>query len=188
MNKKQARLLIKDQIKLLDKATLISGSKLICQKVAKIIQDSNSICIYNALPNEVCTQYLIDFFKNKCKVYMPVVVGDNIELVLLKEDTQFKEGMWGIQEPIGKKYLPQNVKLDVCITPLLGFDKFCNRLGKGKGFYDRFFALNPNCYKIGLALECQKLATIQSEDFDIAMDCIVTEQGVYYNENNQRKI
>lgn len=139
-----------------------------------------SVCIYNALQSEVATESIIDLCLQNCNVYLPVVQNDDILLVKIDKNTEYRKGAWGIFEPIGQKILPQEIALDICITPLLAFDKMCNRLGKGKGYYDRFFA-NNNCKKIGLAYECQHLENFEKENTDIQMDCVVTQQEIYTN-------
>lgn len=75
-------------------------------------------------------------------------------------------------------------KYDVVIVPVLGFDKKCNRLGTGGGFYDKFLASQPKALKIGLAYEAGKVPKIPAEPTDIAMDIIVTEKRIYRRKAN----
>ncbi|MEG1609150.1 MAG: 5-formyltetrahydrofolate cyclo-ligase, partial [Clostridia bacterium] len=142
-----------------------------------------SVCVYNALPSEVATNAIIDYYLSKCNVYLPVVVGDDIMLVRIDKDTQYSVGKWGIIEPCGQRLLPCDVQLNLCITPLLGFDNQLNRIGKGKGFYDRFFE-KTNCLKVAIAYECQRLENFEVDSFDKKMDCVITQQGIYKNESN----
>jgi 5-formyltetrahydrofolate cyclo-ligase len=68
---------------------------------------------------------------------------------------------------------------DALLVPLVGFDRKGNRIGYGRGFYDRALAnlhgkgLRPHL--IGLAFACQEVATIAGEPHDIALDSVVTE-------------
>lgn len=73
----------------------------------------------------------------------------------------------------------KSVKLDYCVTPLLGFNSAGYRIGYGKGCYDKFFAHNADVYKIGLAFECQR-AEFTPDENDVPLDCCVTEQNVIY--------
>ena len=65
-----------------------------------------------------------------------------------------------------------NRKKQLCFVPVLAVDKHGNRLGKGKGYYDRFFAKFPNCKKVAVAFKEQVLDEIVTESHDIKMDKI----------------
>ena len=67
---------------------------------------------------------------------------------------------------------------DIVVVPLLAFDRDCNRLGFGGGWYDRFLAALPNATKVGLAYDLQRTDSISAEPHDIALDMVVTETGV----------
>lgn len=75
--------------------------------------------------------------------------------------------------------------LDLLLVPLVGFDDACNRIGMGGGFYDRTLAYlrgrrhwrRPRL--IGVAHECQRVERIDPRPWDIPLDAVVTEQGVY---------
>ena len=67
---------------------------------------------------------------------------------------------------------------DVILVPLVAFDNKCNRLGHGKGYYDRFLT-NKKGLKIGLAYEIQRFDDIPTEKNDIKLDYIITESNIY---------
>lgn len=131
-----------------------------------------SICIYNSLPSEVNTKRLIEEFSKTKEVYLPVVEGDDILLVKVDKDTRYEEAKWGISEPVGKRLKPEDVNPEITITPLLGADVNLNRLGKGKGFYDRYFQ-KVNTYKIGLAFYEQLEENIPCDEWDKKLDMLV---------------
>lgn len=84
-------------------------------------------------------------------------------------------GRFGILEPSpAAPTLPLN-QLDFVLVPGVAFDASGNRLGRGKGFYDRLLAQTTNaCIKCGVALEEQLVAAIPSESHDISMNFILT--------------
>ena len=85
---------------------------------------------------------------------------------------------FGIPEPSGtqKSYVP-----DIVLVPLLAFDIKKNRLGYGKGFYDRYLnnliKLNKKVEAIGVAFSFQKYKNIPTSNFDFQLSKIFTEKG-----------
>ena len=136
-----------------------------------------SICIYNSIASEVDTKALIEYFCNMREVYLPVVDGEDIALVNVDKDTKYAEGAWGIYEPIGKRLAPQDVRPSVTVTPLLGVDRRLNRLGKGKGYYDRYFA-KTDTFKVGLAFREQVVEKVYADDWDKPLDMLITPDGI----------
>lgn len=136
-----------------------------------------SICIYNSIASEVDTKALIEYFCNMREVYLPVVDGEDIVLVNVDKDTKYVEGAWGIYEPIGKRLAPQDVRPSVTVTPLLGVDRRLNRLGKGKGYYDRYFA-KTDTFKVGLAFKEQVVEKVYADDWDKPLDMLITPDGI----------
>ena len=84
----------------------------------------------------------------------------------------------GIPEPFDSvnKIVP-----DIILVPLVGYDKNCNRLGYGGGFYDRYFEKNSKkkkIIKIGLAFSFQKIKKLPVNKFDKKLDRIITEKKI----------
>ena len=92
-------------------------------------------------------------------------------------DTQslIKENKYGIAEPHNSIILPVGEPF-VVITPGIAFTPTGQRIGRGGGYYDRFFAQcqsqNLSFYAIGIAYQCQKRQTIPVEPFDVEMNCV----------------
>ena len=178
MEKIQSRKFVKEKLALLDNKDMLS--RIICSKVKALKLDCKSILLYKALSTEVNVDELIQYYLDKCEVYLPKVKGDDIVLIQVNKDTIYESGAFGIKEPVGLEINPGDVKIDICITPLLAFDESLNRLGKGKGYYDRFFS-KCECKKIAVAFEVQKLDLIDAEAHDKKLDLVVTEERIYEN-------
>ena len=83
---------------------------------------------------------------------------------------------WGVLEPNeGEEVSPD--ELEVVIVPMVGGDEQCNRIGYGKGFYDRFLE-KVSCPKIGLTFDRNVIEEIPVEHFDVPMDKIITDRRV----------
>ena len=159
----------------------ISDKERQSEKIASILQKfslpSGSICIYNSLPSEVNTKAIIEYFCKSHSVYLPVVDGDDMLLVKVDKDTKYQVASWGISEPIGERLSPDDVRPTVTVTPLLGADKNLNRLGKGKGYYDRYFE-RVDTLKVGLAFEEQILDKVICDKWDKPLDMVITPSGI----------
>ena len=95
--------------------------------------------------------FLNYFFENKIRVFVPKIIKGKLISLEITEETPLLESTWGIKEPTGSEDC--GVKdYDFVITPLLYADQFGNRVGYGKGFYDKFLSkCKPNVVKIGLS-------------------------------------
>jgi 5-formyltetrahydrofolate cyclo-ligase len=131
---------------------------------------------------EVNTEFLLHILQGRDK---SIVVSksnfDTFEMshVLLQENTALKVSNYGIPEPVDGIEIPPN-KLDVVFIPLLGYDTKGNRLGYGKGFYDRFLAqCNKDCIKIGLSLYIPETEEINNNLTDLLLDFCVTPSKIH---------
>lgn len=131
---------------------------------------------------EINTDYILNILSGKDKHI--VISKSNFETglmthFLLTDNTIIKKNNYNIPEPVdGIEIL--NDKIDVVFIPLLGFDTLGNRVGYGKGFYDRFLAkCKPETIKIGLSFF--EAETIINDVFesDIKLDYCVTPNRVY---------
>lgn len=129
--------------------------------------------------NEINTQIFIDyFFENKIRVFVPKIKGGKMISVEIFPDSEFEINSWGIKEPISN--IHSDVDLDYVLTPLLYCDRFGNRIGYGKGFYDSFFSVNFNIHnKIGLNFFNPKEDVKGVYSKDIALDALITPLEFY---------
>ncbi len=103
---------------------------------------------------EVNTEYLLHILQGRDKsIVVPKAYFETGEMshILLQENTVLKTSAYGIPEPVDGIEIPPS-KMDVVFVPLLTFDKYGNRIGYGKGFYDRFLKdCSKNCLFVGLS-------------------------------------
>ena len=97
---------------------------------------------------------------------------------------------WGIPEPcLSPGHFVSPRSLNLILLPLLGFDENCNRLGMGKGYYDRTLAFRGRLglhqpHLIGLAHECQKQSCLPVNHWDVGLDAVITDGAVYRPRRN----
>jgi 5-formyltetrahydrofolate cyclo-ligase len=135
---------------------------------------AHNILLYYSLPDEVNTHELIDTLAQQGKnIFLPVVLNnEQMEIREYHGPQDLQEGSFHILEPVGKTYT-QLEDIDLAFIPGVSFDKANNRLGRGKGYYDRFLAKVPHLYKIGVCFDFQKVEQLPAEENDIRMDEIL---------------
>lgn len=137
-------------------------------------QLAERILIYHSLPDEVSTVDFINRWNGRKRFYLPRVNGVNLDI--LPYDSQRLElGSFHIEEPTGDD-LTDPSEIELVITPAMAYDRKGNRLGRGKGYYDRLLQ-STRATKIGIAYHFQlSEEDIQTEPHDIPMDIVVTDR------------
>lgn len=130
-------------------------------------QKAQTVMLYSSLPDEVRTTAFIEKWRNRKRIILPTVVGDDIVPVELTPDTPFAIGDFNILEPQNRPYTGG---YDLIVVPGMAFDRVGNRLGRGKGYYDRFLSQNQSVYKIGICFGFQIVGNVPTEPTDIRMD------------------
>ena len=147
-------------------------------------READLILVYASYNGEVDTSRLIErALADGKRVACPSCrIEDDEPLLEFYRITSFDDlrpGFKGIPEPrTGSRDKLTLEETDGClvIVPLVGYDKANNRLGYGKGFYDRFFASHKALKKIGLAYLCQEEEKLPTDDHDVKLDMIINEK------------
>jgi 5-formyltetrahydrofolate cyclo-ligase len=132
---------------------------------------------------EIDTEFILQILAGKDK---EIVVSKSdfgtlgMTHYLLTDNTKIKKNEYNIPEPVYGLEVPVT-KIDVVFVPLLAFDLKGNRVGYGKGFYDKFLSeCKPETIKIGLSFfEAEELIDDISEN-DIQLDSCVTPNKIYF--------
>ena len=148
------------------------------------IQKADSVLMYHSLPDEVDTRSALDqFLAMGKKVLLPKVVSDTemtIHEYTGKDSLQPSEP-YGILEPTTPEFSIINPQLSiVVVVPGMAFDRQGHRLGRGKGYYDRFLSRIPNIYKIGVCFPFQLVESVLSEETDILMDEVIAGESRWF--------
>jgi 5-formyltetrahydrofolate cyclo-ligase len=141
---------------------------------------NNSLKLPIINKKEINTEFILHILQGKDKSILVPKVKNNKEMshILLQDNTALKLSNYGIPEPIsGIEILPS--KIDVVFVPLLAYDVKGNRLGYGKGFYDRFLdKCNPKALLIGISLFEPELE-IPNKKTDIPLNFCVTPTKIH---------
>ncbi len=134
----------------------------------------NKAFVYLSFSSEADTDRLIEtLLRLGYEVYCPKTEGEEMSAVRYGED--FTLSAFGTREPVGDKL---ETAPDYVIVPLLAMDKAGNRLGYGKGFYDRYLRKYPQSLRIGYAFHRQIVREIPHSDEDEKLQYLVTENGI----------
>ena len=117
--------------------------------------------------------------ENEVPLAFPKVSGETMEFYQVFSMDEFEEGAFHIMEP-KESCKKATFERAFCFVPGSVFDRAGNRLGYGKGYYDRYFAEHKDLYRIGIAYESQIEEEIPSEKGDIAMHALATENGIRF--------
>ena len=173
MDKKELRLYIKTLKKQHSKESLQEQSRLILNKLENNMSfiEAKTVMLYSSLPDEVQTHDFLKKWRDEKKIILPTVVGDDIIPVELSKETDFAIGDFNILEPQNEPY---NGDYDLIIVPGVAFDRNGNRIGRGKGYYDRFLSKHLDVKRIGICFDFQFIDEVPTEDNDIRMDEVIS--------------
>ena len=173
MDKKELRSHIKTLKKQHSKEQLLEQSKLILNKLEnnRHFIEAKNVMLYSSLPDEVHTHDFLEKWRDEKRIILPTVVGNDIIPVELKKDTDFAVGDFNILEPQNEEYTGD---YDLIVVPGVAFDKNGNRIGRGKGYYDRFLCKHLNVARIGICFDFQLVDEVPTEDNDIKMNDVIS--------------
>jgi len=159
MDKKALRAVLTDRLNNLDNVDYVNFSHIVAERLIHGIdwRGVRSVCLYQSQSkwHEIALADVISWIKHQ----HPSIL---ITIPPAVYDAAIPHGPF-----------------DLVIVPLLGFDDDGNRLGRGKGWYDRFLALQPKALKVGVAFETQRVESIPVEVHDVALDVVCTERATY---------
>lgn len=173
MDKKELRAQIKALKKQHTKEQLLEQSEKIMAKLEQHpdFVKAERVMLYSALPDEVQTQAFLEKWHVKKQIILPTVVGDDIIPVAFGKDTTFAVGDFNILEPQNEPYTGD---FDLIVVPGVAFDRNGNRIGRGRGYYDRFLCQHLGVKRIGICFDFQLVNEVPTEPLDIRMDEVIT--------------
>ena len=181
---------IKKRKKLYSKKIIFSFNKIFFLIKKKFPKKKPSISAYYPSNFEVnILDFLSQANKKNFKVGLPVIKKDyKIDFKYWIPNEPSYVNKYGILEP--KK---QNItfKPDIILVPMVAFDRNLNRIGYGKGYYDRALkqlSSNKKILAIGMAFSFQETSIIPANQYDYNLDCILTDRNLIYKKSNENFI
>jgi 5-formyltetrahydrofolate cyclo-ligase len=167
----------------LSKNEVLEKSKLILNQLIKMdeFKQASTILFYISYDNEVFTHDKIREHIPVKNIIVPVTDVKNKKLILSKLENwdNLKVGAYRILEPLKEKMINVSIdNIDMVIVPGVGFNEHGNRVGHGKGYYDKLLKEIKNALFVGLAFEFQIVRNIPSDINDIPVNLIITEDRI----------
>lgn len=194
LRKTNLRTVLRERRRSLSESEQLSAAKNLALQFKKSQSPSAtlSIAVYSASDGEINPNILItELLNSGNSIALPYIESlapsiksppseSHMSFAPFSKNSTMQTNRYGIQEPVTKQRINCS-SFDLVLLPLVAFDSQGKRLGMGGGFYDRAFAFkkrqpNQKPYLIGLAHECQEVETIDSDDWDIPLDAVLTDQ------------
>lgn len=188
MSKQQLRKLVRERLDNLTKKSIEIQSDNVYTTILNLNQfhNSNNIALYMSMDKEIDTNKLLQkAFDLKKSVFIPRVNGDVMNMIKINDTKNLIKNKFGIWEPSNSADVnTPDYSLDLIIVPALAFDNLGNRLGHGKGYYDKYFESYEQKYNsipllVGIAFDEQLVDNVPVTDSDVKMDMVVVNEKIY---------
>lgn len=175
MDKKELRRTIREKKRAMTEAEIEARSAKLAELFFQSEAYKNAKTIYGYLPynQEVRTVPMLEqALRDGKRVAVPKVYGEEMKFLFLDDLSQVEKGYAGIPEPVADGPVADD-KTALVLMPGLAFDPQGHRIGYGGGFYDKFLAEEPNHPTLALCYAFQLLPTLETEEHDIPVDCVL---------------
>lgn len=153
------------------------ASRRIAERVFSLsaFQKAEAVFSYVSFKSEVSTKRILEYcWQHKKKTAVPKVLGEEMEFFYITSYEELEPGYFGVLEPkTAVRAKPENALM---IMPGAAFDESRNRIGYGRGYYDKYLTKYPHLRSAALAYECQIAEKIEPGVLDRRPEYIITEK------------
>lgn len=136
---------------------------------------------YMATDGELSTRGAVALLRSRgWRIAYPRIVADEMPFHVVASEADLVQARWGLLEPLHSERAIAPDQLDLVLVPLVAFDRNCNRVGRGRAFYDRAFAFLTAQPRpalpvlVGLAHDLQQVDPLHMAPHDVRLDAVVT--------------
>ncbi|KAA6343003.1 5-formyltetrahydrofolate cyclo-ligase [termite gut metagenome] len=137
-----------------------------------VFKEAHTVLLFHSLKDEPDTHAFIEKWSGTKVILLPVVCGESLELRVYSNHQSLSAGTYGIDEPSGEAFTDY-ASIDLAVIPGVAFDRFGNRLGRGKGYYDKLLP-HLSAHKIGIGFSFQLVEEVPARELDVRMDEVIT--------------
>lgn len=142
-----------------------------------LFRNASCVALYHAIPGEVQTAAFIEKWYRKKSLLLPLIVENELKLLLYQGKESLQPGRFGIWEPAPCCPEIDEKEIGCILVPGIAFDRQRNRMGRGKGYYDRLLQ-TVRAPKIGIGFHFQLFEQVPADTFDKKMDAVVTDREI----------
>ena len=136
-------------------------------------RQARTVLLYWSMDDEVFTHDFVCKWADRKRVLLPCVKGDVLELRAFRGLDSLRPGEgFGIPEPVGELFADYGT-IDLIIVPGVAFDARGNRLGRGRGYYDKILKETGSARKIGVCFDFQFIDDVPVDALDVRMDTVI---------------
>lgn len=179
MNKDEIRRHVRARKAMMDATEQLEAAHRVFEAVNSMaaFKMSRKILLYNSLPDELSTREFFDMMGDDKEFFLPRVNGLNLE-ILPYEKSRLHLGAFRIEEPDGDEVVSIN-DIDMVIVPAVAYDRRGNRVGRGKGYYDRLLE-TAKALTVGICYDFQLMDEIEVDEHDVPVDFVVADRhGIF---------
>ena len=179
MEKERIRNKVKTQKSLLTAAEKLKAAAEVFEQLENMAAFvlADNILLYHSLPDELSTHEFIERWHDRKRFFLPRVNGIDLDILPYNE-SRLSLGAFHIEEPQGNNTVNLD-EIEMIVVPGVAFDQNGNRVGRGKGYYDRLLA-KSKAVKIGVGYDFQMVnEDIETEAHDIKVDIVITQSRTY---------
>lgn len=169
------RKMIRSRLLALDASEKDTRSTVLVNEVKKHLAVSGAkvVALFSPLRDEVPLWSLVEELSSTMLVVLPKVQGETMDFYCYSPEAM-ECGAFGIMEPAGDARAVMPFEIDAVVVPGVAFTKDGARMGRGKGFYDKYLSKNEfRALKIGVCFKEQVLDGLPVEPHDVKMDVVI---------------
>lgn len=174
MTKEEIRRRIRARKQMIDQSERLAAAQRVFDTVRSMaaFMVARRVLLYHSLPDELSTHLFFENSPADKTYYLPRVNGLDLE-ILPYERSRMHLGSFRIEEPDGDDTVDID-DIDLVIVPAVAYDRHGNRVGRGKGYYDRLLS-RSRATTIGICYDFQLFDEFDTDDFDIPVDYVVAD-------------
>ena len=177
MEKKEVRKQIRELKKLVSLEEKKKKSVSVWEAVEQneYFKKADTVLVYWSMEDEVFTHDFVCKWADRKTILLPCVRGNELDIRYFDGRDKLCPGEgYAIMEPVGELFTDLS-QIDVILVPGVAFEMSGNRLGRGKGYYDKILK-QTEAYKIGICFDFQLLECVPIEEHDIKMDMVISSR------------
>lgn len=174
MTKEEIRRQVRARKQMIDQTERLAAAQRVFDTVRSMAayMVARRVLLYHSLPDELSTHLFFENSPSDKTYYLPRVNGLDLE-ILPYERSRMHLGSFRIEEPDGDDTVDID-DIDLVIVPAVAYDRHGNRVGRGKGYYDRLLS-RSHATTIGICYDCQLFDEFDTDEFDIPVDYVVAD-------------